>query len=379
MNKLAFLRSHLGSVLIVLGFCAVLIWLLSGTSESNEENYSSPPVLLVTVMDMHPVKANINVQAQGLSQARWPTSVTATVSGRVQFIREELVPGALVPEDSVLVKLQDEPYRAALAQAIAQVAEAELQLAKTQNEQFVVKELNNASSAFGRREPHIKSAQAQLSATQAAVTNAEQQLANAIIAAPFASVLMSEHISPGQWINSGEELFRIASSESVDVNVELSAQKWQRLSHINERSLITVVAPDGKPWLAKLRYLSPVMSATTRQRSVVLSVFSPYQDKQPLLPDQQVTVHFQGPQLSNVVRAPASVLTEDGKVWNVIEGTLVQENIELLEETAEEVLFRFEQAPERSRAVVLYPLSSMLSGQRVTLRTDTNTLVEQES
>ena len=43
-------------------------------------------------------------------------------------------------------------------------------------------------------------------------------------------MILQKHIVPGQWINSGEVLFRLASSQSMDVEAELSSDQWQRIA-----------------------------------------------------------------------------------------------------------------------------------------------------
>jgi multidrug efflux pump subunit AcrA (membrane-fusion protein) len=107
------------------------------------------------------------------------------------------------------------------------------------------------------------------------------------------------------------------------------------------------------------------MDPVTRQRSVTLKVLDPYRSDPPLLPDQQVKVSFQGPSLANIIKAPASVLTEDGKVWTVQDKTLVLEKVELLNEQPDSLQIRFINQPDTSRLLVLYPLGAMLEGQRV--------------
>ncbi|MCG8415038.1 MAG: efflux RND transporter periplasmic adaptor subunit [Pseudomonadales bacterium] len=370
MKRLMIESKGIWSIVATLGFFAVLIWALSGPAADEQQTNNQVPALSVTVVEVQPTRKSLTVEALGLSQARWPTSVIATVSGRVESIHDHSNPGSLLNEDTVLVRLQDELYRAELAQAQAQLAQAELQLAQVKNEQYVVTELKESTSAFGRREPHVKAAQAQLSAVQAMVENAEQQLANTTVSVPFDAIVVNESVSPGQWINAGDELFRIASSESVDISVELSADQWRRLGQLNGQQPINVVTPGGKQWQANIRYISPELNPITRQRSLVLSVENPYSRVHPLLPYQQVRVHIAGRTISNVVEAPATTLTEDGNVWSVVEGVLVQESIEILTESSELVLFRFQQAPERTRSLVRFPTSSMLSGQRVVERFD---------
>ena len=69
--------------------------------------------------------------------------------------------------------------------------------------------------------------------------------------------------------------------------------------------------------------------------------------------------------LDHVVTAPSSVLTEDGKVWTVDDQSLQLEQVEVLEERASSVLFRYLERPTERRLLVQFPLTSFLQGRSV--------------
>ncbi|MEM7315228.1 MAG: HlyD family efflux transporter periplasmic adaptor subunit, partial [Planctomycetota bacterium] len=245
-------------------------------------------------------------------------------------------------------------------------AEAELNLAEISKRQYVAKNAGTAKSAFGRFETHVKEAKANLAATSAALEAAKQQLADTNIRTPFDAVIIDDAVHPGVWVNAGDPLFRIAARKFLDIKVTLPNSSWERLGDaVHGKSTVKVVTPNGNEWAANVRYLSPAMDPVTRQRSLMLEVASPYESDQPLLADQQVNVFFEGEVMESVVKAPASVLTEDGKVWSVADKTLRLETIELLDEQPEHVLFRFAVQPERERLLVRFPLSTYLESQSV--------------
>ncbi|MCG8324419.1 MAG: efflux RND transporter periplasmic adaptor subunit [Thiotrichales bacterium] len=363
MKKLKKLKSYLGLLGSTGVFLTVLLWLMSDTESPAALTDPSNQRIQVSVVESIPTTLPIFIEANGITRSRWPTVINATVSGRVLTLMDNIRPGHLVPADSTLVTLQDTQYRAELEAARARVAEAELRLTEMKNRQYVKKAAGAATSSFGRYEPHVKAAKAQLLASKAALAAAQQQLDDTRIIAPFPAVIVTQKVSPGQWINAGEQLFTIASSELLEIKVELSEANWQRIGIPDINQAVQVFDPAGNGREARVHYLSPVMDPITRQRSVVLEVPLPYQGDAPLLPEQQVKVRFSGKQQQHVVRAPASVLTEDGKVWSVNEGKLNLESIELLDEQTDYILFRYVNQPEKTRQLVRYPLSSMLSGQ----------------
>lgn len=354
------------SILIPLGLLVIiLLWLGDESIQDikvKEPEYSQ---VQVSILNVRPQTADITEHASGITMARWPTKLNAIVSGRVEFINTQLQPGELITKGSVLVRQQNHIYKADLASAQARVANTQLEIARIKNEQYVASKSGKAQSAFGRFEPHLHVANSEYLAAKAAQNLAQQQLKDSQTVAPFDAVILSDHLSPGQWLNTGELQYQIAASIVVDIKVELSAQQWRRLT-LQEGGAVSVRTPDDNTWPGKIRYLNPIMDQTTRQRSIVIEVLNPYQADTPLLPDQQVQVTFSGPALVNVIKAPASVITEDGKVWSLTEGKLQLEDIELLEEKADYLLYRYKNQPDQSRQLVLFPLSSMLQGQTVT-------------
>ena len=369
---LIWLKRRVGSVVVTLLLVSTVLWLLGDWSleESQPVAKAKTPEaigLSVSVIEAIPVDTRIKVDANGITVSRWSTEITASVSGRVVEVANNTLPGRLVKKGEVLVSLLDTFYQSEMEAARAKVAQAELDLSETLNRQQVAKISNSEKLAFGRFEPHVKAAKTNLEAAKAALASAEQQLANTHIKAPFDAVVIADLVHPGKWVNAGEVLFRIAASAFLDVNVELAEVNWQRLYGIQQRAdTITVVAENGSRWPASIRYLSPVMDSVTRQRSMMLQVANPFQHSESLLADQHVSIIFEGEPRSSVVNAPASVLTEDGQVWSVVDNVLRLETIELLNEQPEFVMFRYLDRPEQKRLLVRFPLSSYLDGQPVT-------------
>ena len=127
-----------------------------------------------------------------------------------------------------------------------------------------------------------------------------------------------------------------------------------------------------------MRYVAPEINAVTRQRQVVLTVPQPYTSTRTLLPNQQVKVHLQLGEQSNIVQLPLSSITRDGYVWTVnAQSQLQKEWIEPIEQQGNIAYIRFRQQPDQTRKVILYPLSSMLVGKEVDAQLDTQTASNQ--
>ncbi|MDE1465405.1 efflux RND transporter periplasmic adaptor subunit [Spartinivicinus poritis] len=326
-----------------------------------------PPLLPVTIVELHAERRQVNVQLPAVSQARWATQVAAAVEGRVIKLPKALEPGSLVKQNQLMLALQAIGYQAEATNAAKQLAEAKLALVKLKYEQTVAKKSGgHLANAYARLEPQIAVAKQAVKAATNALAYAQQRLADTKIQAPFPAIILQRYVTPGQWVQPGDQLFLIAASDSIDIKVEIPEHVWQQLGAFKSIQTATVVSSNDTTWPATTRYINPIRNEVTRQRSVVLKVNRPYNGEQRLLPDQQVMVHFQGPSQPQLFDAPASVLTQDGYVWTVDKQQLLRrEAVTLMHQNIERVWVRFNKEPDKTRQIVIYPLGTMLDGQKI--------------
>ncbi len=361
------MKAKIWKTLIATGFVLLVMWILTEDHHQSINSDEQQAIMLVSTLEVNPQNTAFSVETTGVTWSRWPTETIASFSGRIKKIPDLTEPGNLVKAGQSLVDVFNSSYESDVAAVQARVARAELELSRMKHEQHVKKQISVGTklTSFGRLEPHVKATEAELSAAKSALIHVQQLLEDTLVKAPFDAVILDKKVSPGQWVNNGDVLLAIAASNFIDVQVELSATQWYQLDNLAVGTEVHVTDPRGQVWPGKIRYLSPIMNAATRQRSLMLEVPNPYEGEAPLLPGQQVDVKFKGMEQNDVVVAPASVLTQDGQVWSVNGGVLNLENIQILNEQAESVTFRYLQKPQKARTLVLYPLSTMLTGQRV--------------
>ncbi|MGY0217317.1 efflux RND transporter periplasmic adaptor subunit [Endozoicomonadaceae bacterium StTr2] len=352
-------------VLLVVVICGLL---LAGKSHENSVSKQNRELLPVTVIHAVPESKQLTVKATGVTEAFWSTPVVTSVSGRVENLPADLEPGKLIAKGTLLVQQQQVDYQAAVDAASSRLAAAHLNYVTARHKQTVALNTANArlKTPYARHEPQVAAAELEENAARSALNNARQKLEDTRINAPFDAIILSRRVTPEQWLQAGAEVFQIASSEWVDVRVELSGEVWRRLGDIQPGTPAQVITLTGARWPAEVRYLSPVRDQKTRQRSLVLKVARPYQGAAQLLPDQQITALFSGRSFASVLELPSSVLTDDGQIWRVDQQNLLRQTaVETLYEDAETVWVRIPEASAQQLQVVRYPLSSMLEGQEV--------------
>jgi RND family efflux transporter MFP subunit len=339
-------------------------------AEDKVEKKIGNTLLPVTVVTLTPQSKNLIVSATGITQARWITKLVAVVEGRVDSLAENLEPGMLVDSDQVLLRQKSGAYQAAVDGAISQLAMAKLALEKTIHQQTVAK----ASKAklltpYARFEPQVQSAKDSVNAAKSSLKNARQQLADTQIKSPFPAIILERQVTPGQWLQAGQQLFLLADQDSIDVKVEIPDSDWNQLASTAINAAALVTTNENEQWSASIRSITPTRDRSTRQRSLILKISSPYvalPERKVLLPDTQVKIEFSGKKESQIFVIPSSALTEDGDIWTLDEQDQLQlEHVQLFSQTVEEVVVRFKENSLQTRRIVLYPLGSMIQGQQV--------------
>ena len=358
------MKSKLFKLLIAGVAVILLLWLLddSGTKEQLEANIDTRPS--VSVIEVTPKTVETSVSVTGLLMPRWKVSLTSNVRGQVTESFETILPGSFVKKGQVIAQIDDVEYTAALNGAKANETAAILELERFLNEQSVARTLDNGSAINDYRlyKPHVEAAKASLKAAKANVAVALKQLNDTRIKAPFDAIVLAKHIAPSQQLNGGETVYTLASSDALDVEVSLSSEQWQRVN-LNQQTSATVENAFNQRSSAQVRYLAPMLDSQTRQRGVTLAINEPYENDTNLLPEQQVDIVFASNPIEYAVVTPATVLTRDNQVWTVTENRLALEQIQLIEENPDTIIFRFSANPDTARQIVLYPLSTMLKGQ----------------
>ncbi|REL26225.1 efflux RND transporter periplasmic adaptor subunit [Thalassotalea euphylliae] len=372
-SKLGFPKSLVVKSLIAVLGIVLLLWLLDESGSELAAAESPEALPQVSVLAVSPEHRVSEIKVTGIVKPRWPLTIVATVNGRLEQHFEQIQPGSFVSKGQIIATIQDIDYVSALADAQARVSQAKLNLARYLNEQSVAKQLevNQVGNDFRLFKPHVSAAKAELAAAKASYQSALKRVNDTKIKAPFDAIVLAKHIAPAKEITQGDQLYQLASSQAIDVDVALAADQWQQIINratTSDPLQANVTNHQGNTWQAEIRFLSPSLTPQTRQQSLRLTIANPYPENRnqlALSPAQQVSVSFTTAQHANTIIAPASVLTRDQQVWTVQNNKLVLEDIHLLNEAAGQILFTFHKQTLQQRQLVRYPLSTMLSGQTV--------------
>lgn len=259
-------RSYI--VALVLAVAAVA-WILSGQLGSEREAEAQKPPAQVSAVEQTPKVRTRRLSAavrttqvvlRGRTEAVRTVDVKAETYGRV--IELGIERGARVGGDQVIVRLSPESRPAALQEARALLEQRRI-------EYDAAKKL----SAKGfRAETQLAAAEAALEAAAAQVRQAEIELGNTTISAPFEGIADDRMVELGDFVEVGDGIARIVDLDPILIVAHVNELDIGRLhvGNVGEARLITGLEVAGV-----IRFISTMADPQTRTFRVELEVPNP--------------------------------------------------------------------------------------------------------
>ena len=301
------------------------------------------------------------------------------VSGRITWVSPKWKEGAHVLAGEALLRIDEVPYRAAVAEAeaarkeaLARLEEAELavssaeRLLKEAQDQFAVarREYDRTRTLVARgslpkarldaqqqkflaarekleqRKQSLSAAKARLAQVQAALTRTEWQLkkakdnlANATLRAPFAGQLSDVRAQVGQSAGPGVALATLLSDDAPEVRFMVPETRLLTLRRARERVTdrkVEIVVPARGGAVTLPGRVVRESAGVERQRGAVALFAAPEKPVRWLKPGAFVQVRMRGPLYEHVVLLPEAALHEGDAVYAVKDGRLARLPVRVL-------------------------------------------------
>ena len=306
--------------------------------------------LTVTVMTVQAGDVPVAVHGTGVVEPAQEVQLASRVAGPVVWTADDLRPGRAVSEGETLARIDPTAFEASVADARSTVASAEEALALEDGKGRVAtleqELIGGEVTELARRGPQRASAQAKLAAAEATLAKAERDLSNTRIRVPFDGLLVEESVERGSYLGTGSAVGRIVGSETMWVELPVSAAKANQLQIPGYNA--------GEPSAAELRLvgtdgvregevvgLAGEVDATTRSVTVLVAIEQPLDPAYGpvMLPGSFVDVTVAGRGMPESVRLPNDALQDASSVWTVTqEGTLSRVPVEVLWRDGESVV-----------------------------------------
>ncbi len=296
-------------------------------------NVQPSPNVEVRTIQRGPI--NLSVSSQGTVGARRTIEWASEVAGRVIWMSPDFVEGAHVNSGTVLMKLDPTDYIVAVAEARANLADANLSLTEERNEfrrGTTYRANNQQAAASSLRQPKFALVEARYKAAEEKLKQAQADLAATEITAPFDAVIDNKQVDLGQYVATNSPLFSLFSTNTAEVRLPVTAAEIYFIEAIpaagGEMPEVRLSASFGisrQQWTGRLVRIERRVDANTRTFFVVADVDKPYDTERypiPLSVGLFVDAEIDGIVVDNAVRIPRSALHGDNYVYVVNDNSL---------------------------------------------------------
>ncbi|MGJ8673093.1 efflux RND transporter periplasmic adaptor subunit [Rubritalea sp.] len=236
--------------------CTALLSISCG--KKNE--FSPPPPAKVEVQ--LPIVRNQQTFSEysGRIEAMQRVEIHARVQGILKEVTSDFEPGKVIPKGTLLFKIDDVPYQAAVRNAKAELAKAEssLSLAK-----ITLERRKRAGQGVSQLEVEIAEADVQAAAAavqsaQAAVTTAEEDLSYCEIHAPITGRISELYVDQFNLVGPGADSILCTIVNDDTMRVYFEADERRALKYLRRRQeiesqhmqppVVSLTLADGKPY-----------------------------------------------------------------------------------------------------------------------------------
>lgn len=333
----------------------------------------------VSVKTVTPSRYQSHVSAFGATQPHYNITLTAQVSGQVEHVSTQFESGFRINKGDELLRLENSDYRAAVAAAKQQLAEARTSYLEEERQGLQAQAEWLASGLDGEpdsdlvlRVPQLASAEASVANAEALLASAEKDLQQTVIRAPFDALIVTRDIAPGSYLQAGTQVATLYSTDWAEVNVSLSEREWQSLPDVttlvSEQWPVQLEAVEGDAnWQGKVLRVEQHLDGTTRQRSLIVGIEQPLDQTPPLYSGVFVNVSLGGREMDNLWQVPLSSLSQRGEIWYVnAERNLAKfATTPVFSDESYLYITPPEDLAETPQQILLQPISSYLEGMAV--------------
>jgi membrane fusion protein (multidrug efflux system) len=229
---------------------ALLLALIGGGCHRNGE----------TVDEVHPVPVRVQPVARGdvpdtveVAGTLEPlpgldVKLAPVVAGRLsQILTAE---GEHVRAGQVLARLDPLPLRDSVAQAEAQLGQAEAQESNASTKYERARQAFTAGVASGQEVDdarlQLESARAAVRTARAALSTARNQLARSELRAPFDGVVAKVSAAPGEPVDASKPVVEVADTDVLELRAPVASRDAMRLRQGQPATVVVDAAPDQK-------------------------------------------------------------------------------------------------------------------------------------
>lgn len=375
-------------VILVLGGISYLV--INNPPQAQRVPPQRDPAISVGVEVVQPRPYRIWIDSYGRVRPRTQSDLLPQVDGEVVWIAPDFRAGGFFEAGDELLRIDDRDYRAALAQAQANLMAARQVLSEEQarSEQARAdwRRLGNAGEppALVVRLPQLNAARASLASAEAELAQARLDLERTRIRAPYAGRVLEKTVDLGQVVSSGTVLATLYAVDYVEVRLPIQSrdltyielpERYRYSDPAQQLPAVTLISDliGHEEWSARVVQTEGAIDDESRQLHVLAQLDDPYGERAegrvPLKIGQYVRARIQGRQLEAAIVVPNRLIYQGSYVYVEEEGALQRRDIRIGWQNEEEALVIEGLAP--GDHLVTTTLGQVISGTPVRVRSAT--------
>src|SRR6266542_1257232 len=284
------------------------------------------------------------LNATGYIIAAHKIELASKVSGRVAWIGVEK--GDKVKQGQVLVRLEDEEFRARVTEAQGQLNSLKARLTALENGSRP-EETARSQADLEQVRADLENARVTLNRTRSLVEQgvmSKQKLDNAVIRAPLSGAILERNVERGEFVTTGfvsdrgAKGYVVSMADLTDLQVELDINQndFAKLGP-RQPAVVTTDAYPVRKYHGEITEISP---EANRQKATVQVKVKVIKPDEYLRPEMNASVAFYAPEKpgekgANQASAAKPLITipssavRDGRVFIVVDGKAVRRQVQV--------------------------------------------------
>lgn len=310
-----------------------LATLIAFTGPEIEVGEERRPIPSVPTMRVATETVRMTVRSQGAVVPKTESELVAEVAGRIVAISPAMVAGGFFAKDEMLARIEPADYEDTLEDSDAQLVSARSELANAERHHERQRELATRESIS---ESQLDEALNRLTLSQAALrqsvvakARAERDLERTLLTAPYDGRVRAERIDVGQFVQRGEAVASLYSTEAAEVLLPIQDEDLAFLPlSLGETASGTTptrvllrarFAGAEREWEGVVMRTEGELDAATRMVNLIAQIDAPYRQSgaPPLVAGLFVEATILGNHYDDVAAIPRSALQADGQVYVV--------------------------------------------------------------
>ncbi len=228
------------------------------------------------VVDPRPVEDDRS--AVGEVRPRYESEIGFRIAGKV--VARNVDVGASVKQGDLLARLDTQDYRNKLKSAESDIAAARAVLTEAEAAEGRLRHLlangHTTKANYDVAVKNLRSAEAKLDASKTAMEMAKDQLGYAELHADFDGIITAVNAEPGQVVNVGQTIVRLARPDEKDAVFAIAEQAFEGRAR-GERPEVVAILLSNPAISAEgvVREISPVADPATRTFQVKVTLKNP--------------------------------------------------------------------------------------------------------